>query len=327
MAEPVLQQARWQKLRLASAAVPAGRWAVGVSGGADSVALLRLLAERTDLQLHIVHLDHQTRGEESTGDAQFVHDLAQHLDLPVTIGLRSEIERTLAKIPANLPARFREARMELFKQVVITKELMGVILGHHADDQAETILHRLLRGAGAASLSAMSSRANIGGLRILRPLLAIRSGELREFLDEIAQPWREDSSNRSTRYLRNQLRMILTENAPLRESLLNLGKNCRHLRKWVAQNSPQLGERFPVEALALLPPPLARRSAGRWLAEQGSPIQQLSSVVCDRLILMATDAASPPRQHFPGALLVRRRQGIIFADRPDDTVNNPSKTP
>jgi tRNA(Ile)-lysidine synthetase-like protein len=323
MPESMLQQARWQPLQLAASTVPPGRWAVGVSGGADSVALLLLLAQRKDLSLHVVHLDHQTRGEESTADTRFVQDLAKHLELPATIALRSEIERSLAKIPTNLSARFRAARLELFNQTVAANQLIGVVLGHHADDQAETILHRLIRGAGPASLAAMSPRATVAGLRILRPLLAIRSADLREFLDEIAQPWREDSSNRSTKYLRNQLRIILTENPGLAQSLLHLGNTCRHLKKWLTLTAPHLDESFPVAILASLPPPLARHSAGQWLAERGSPIDQLNSMVCDRLIAMAADAATPSRRHFPGKLLVRRRQGLIFVDSPKNSAIAP----
>jgi tRNA(Ile)-lysidine synthase len=323
MIESLLQQARWQSLRLAAETIPPGRWAVGVSGGADSVALLRLLFPRKELVLHIAHLDHQTRGEESTGDARFIQELATQLQLPVTIALREKIELSMAKIPANPSARFRAARLELFRQVVAANQLNGVILAHHADDQAETILHRLIRGGGPASLSAMSPRVTIGGLRILRPLLTIHSSDLREFLDEIAQPWREDSSNLSTKYLRNELRMILAENPALSQSLLNLGNASRQLQKWLNHSAPRLDERFAVAVLASLPLPVARRSAARWLAERGSPVAQLNSPVCDRLIEMARDAASPARQDFPGGLPVRRRRGVIFADRRPDPIGTP----
>jgi tRNA(Ile)-lysidine synthetase-like protein len=302
-------------LKSAVATVPAGAWAIGVSGGADSVACLRLLRDRPDLSLHVVHLDHETRGAENVGDARFVQDLAQHLDVPITTARRSEIERNITKLPSNLSARFRAARMELFKQVVAAHKLNGVILAHHADDQAETILQRLIRGSPATALAGMSSRANVAGLRILRPLLNVHSGELREYLDEISQPWREDSSNISPKYLRNQLRLILVNDVPLRDSLLELGKSCGELKTWLAAATPKLSEQFLVEDLAL-PSPIAGRAAGRWLVKRGSPIDQITSTVCDRLIVMAADAASPARQHFPGGLLVRRRKGTIFVDGP-----------
>src|SRR4051812_40340078 len=93
----------------AAMTVPAGAWAVAVSSGADSVALLELLRHRPELSLHVVHLDHETRAGESAADAQFVRDLAARWDLPITTAVRSEIERDLQRFPANLSARFRAA--------------------------------------------------------------------------------------------------------------------------------------------------------------------------------------------------------------------------
>src|SRR5687768_5961056 len=85
----------------AAATVPPGRWAVGVSGGADSVALLLLLRDRPDLALHVVHLDHETRGGASADDAGFVEDLAARLRVPCTVARRSEVETDMARLPAN----------------------------------------------------------------------------------------------------------------------------------------------------------------------------------------------------------------------------------
>src|SRR6476620_3797342 len=97
------------------ARVPSGAWAVGVSGGADSVALLSLLRTRTDLALHVAHLDHETRGPDSTGDAHFVAQLAERWGLPCTIARRSELEPAMTDLPENPSARYRAVRLELFK--------------------------------------------------------------------------------------------------------------------------------------------------------------------------------------------------------------------
>src|SRR6185503_7542160 len=87
-------------LKAAVAIVPPGAWAVGVSGGADSVALLFLLAARHELELHAVHLDHQTRGQESTGDARFVAELCARLQIQYTVSQRSDIEAQAKQLPA-----------------------------------------------------------------------------------------------------------------------------------------------------------------------------------------------------------------------------------
>jgi len=302
------------------APVPAGRWAVGVSGGADSVALLLILHHRAraatnELALHVVHLDHETRGAASTGDADFVRELAGKLGLPCTVARRSEIEPAMGELPANPSARYRAARLALFRRTCDRHALDGVVLAHHADDQAETVLHRLLRGSAAAGLAGMAQRSNIAGLTILRPLLGAHRAQLRTFLRDRAQSWREDQSNSSDDYFRNRLRRLLAAHPELTNGLLDLAAACRGLRDYTRRHAPVLPHEFTPGAVRDLPPLLARESLRRWLESQGSPPDQLSRAVVDRLLLMASDAATPPRSHFPGPLLVRRKSGRIFVDR------------
>lgn len=298
----------------AIATVPPGRWAVGVSGGADSVALLALLRTRPDLSLHVAHLDHQTRGAASTADARFVAELAARFSLPCTIRRRDEIEPRLTNLPTNRSAKYRAIRHELFREIMSLNSLQGVLLAHHADDQAETVLHRLIRGSAPTGLAGMSPRASIGGLIVLRPLLDVRRDELRTYLNRIGQQWREDASNQSNQYLRNRLRKWLRDEPGLHDTLLTVAQRCRALRDWARRGAPQLPESFACKQLADLPEPLAHESSRRWLIARGAPPAQLSEAVLDRLIEMAADAASPPRQYFPGRLLVRRRSGTLFVD-------------
>jgi len=300
-----------QVLRDSVAAVPPGRWAVGVSGGADSVALLLVLKDRPDLSLHIAHMDHQTRQGESAADARFVAELAATLKLPCAIALRSGIEATLPNLAKNHSSRFRNARFEFFRQLVEKQDLQGILLAHHADDQAETVLMRLLRGAGPTGLGGIRLKSKVRGLKIMRPLLGVDSRDLREFLRSANQPWREDSSNQSDQYQRNVLRKWLKVRPDVRRSLLDLQARSRVLRSWLEGNAPVLADAFPATVLANLPLPIARHSACRWLMKQGAPANGLNDKTVDRLIEMASDAASPPRMDFPGQLGVRRRQGNI----------------
>ncbi len=249
-----------------------GAWGVAVSGGADSVALLLLLARRADLSLHVIHLDHQLRGEASAGDARFVRELAGSMRLPCTIARREELEGTLRDPPANPSARWRAMRMELFSRVINRENLLGVALGHHEDDQAETIFMRLLRGKGptsAGAVAGMSAVSRFGGLTMIRPLLPVRREALREFLAGVGQSWREDQSNQSDRYLRNRVRRFLGERPALHEPILELGRACGNYAKWVRKNAPELDERFYCRALARLPGVLGRESARRWLVGAG----------------------------------------------------------
>jgi len=300
-------------LQDAIARVPPGRWAVGVSGGADSVALLLLLRDRPDLRLVVAHLDHETRGQASTGDAAFVRELAEKLELPVEIARRSDIEPYFINPPTNPSALYRACRIELFHRVVADHQLQGVILAHHADDQAETVLHRLLRGAPATGLAGMADRVTLGSLLVLRPLLAVRRDRLRAFLLAREQTHREDASNASDDYLRNRLRKTLSDQPAVVVALLALAADCGALRAWSTRVGPKLEDRFRIDQLADLPDVVARECAKQWLGGQGAPAGELSSAVLDRLLLMCRDASTPARQQYPGGLTVARRRGVVEA--------------
>jgi tRNA(Ile)-lysidine synthetase-like protein len=294
----------------------AGAWGVAVSGGADSVALLLLLSKRPALSLHVIHLDHQLRGEASAGDAKFAAELARKLGIPFTIALRQDLEHRVADLPANPSARWRALRIELFRLVVTREKLLGVALGHHADDQAETILMRLLRGKGpatAGALAGMSSISRLSGITVIRPLLNVRCQTLRDFLKASGQDWREDASNQSDRYARNRIRRFLSERQELHELVMDLGQACGDYARWVRDTSPRLEPIFFTRALARLPVVLGKQSARRWLIARGISADDTTPAMVSRLVQMAVDAARPPREQFAGGLLVRRRAGRIEA--------------
>lgn len=304
-------------LNHAISAIPPGAWAVGVSGGADSVALLMLLRERMDLRLQVAHLDHQTRGAESTADAAFVADLCKQSAIPCSVARRSEIEPLAHDLPANRSARFRALRFALFQTICKANDLQGVILAHHAGDQAETIFQRLLRGSGPAGLCGMRSRTRVKGLSVQRPLLGVAPEDLREFLRSQNQSWREDASNASPAYQRNRVRAVLRGDPKLSESLLQTGEAMESLAAWTRSTAPALAAEFAVRDLEECPQALAQSAVRRWLTDQGVPRGELTPPVISRLIEMACDVATPPRQHFPGGILVARRKGrIVVMSRP-----------
>jgi len=292
--------------------LPEGQYAVGVSGGADSVALLRLVRElRPDVGVHVVHLNHELRGQESDGDECFVRQLAQKLGMPATIARLSEIEPMLQRRPVNQSALYRAARFEMFRKVVKENGLHGVLLAHQADDQAETVLHRLLRGSGAAGLVGMASQSRQGMLAVFRPLLGHGREGLRAYLKSIGQDWREDSSNQSGKYLRNRLRDVLNERPAVSDALVEMAGAMRNLRRWVTENAPILALRFAAVELEGWPVILSIEAARKWLIARGAPAGELRPAVLERFVEFATDAAAGMRQEFPGKLRVRRKKGWI----------------
>jgi tRNA(Ile)-lysidine synthetase-like protein len=310
----------------AIAEVPAGAYAVGVSGGGDSVALLHLLhhRRRQDVSLHVVHLDHEMRGAESAGDAEFVRALAARWGMPCTVARLSEVEQGVATIPENKSARFRAARHRLFGEVVAAKGLRAVLLAHHGDDQAETVMHRLLRGTHAPYLKGMSKEASVGGVLILRPLLGASRQAVRAYLTATGQTWREDASNASEQYLRNRLRRVIERCPGLRDSLLHNDDVMRILRDWVRAAAPRLDDRFAVRVLQGQPAIVAAEAVRRWLVGQGVPRDYILPSTVARVIDLAIDAASPSRLSLPAGYGLKRTRGRVRLLPPSDRTIGPA---
>jgi tRNA(Ile)-lysidine synthase len=173
---------------------------------------------------------------------------------------------------------------------------------------------RLIRGSSPSGLVGMAPETHLGTLRILRPLLAVESEQLRQYLRDQNQSWREDASNASPDYLRNLLRPMIRRDPMLRAALIHLAHTCRQYKDWLTRTAPDLPADFRVTAVQDLPPAIARESARKWLTAAGSPPGKLSEAVLERLVQMANDAAAPAHQEFPGRLRVSRRGGRMVAE-------------
>jgi len=300
-----------QRLQKAVDAVPAGRWAVGVSGGADSTALLRLLVTRDDLQLTVAHLNHQTRGEASDGDEKFVRVLAASLQIPFVAEKLSALGDELQNAPANPSAKYRQARFLFFSRVIEQHGCRGVLLAHHAGDVDETVFQRLMRGSGYTGLTGIAAELTVQNVLVLRPLLRIEPILLRDYLRSISQTWRTDASNDSNEYGRNRVRSLLACHPSLRSALDEVRRSCLELHQWVQGVSPCFPQRFAAKQLASLPSLFSREAAKRWLIDIGCPADLMEPPVIERLIQMASDACTPSRQVFPGKIVVVRKSGWI----------------
>jgi tRNA(Ile)-lysidine synthase len=188
---------------------------IAVSGGPDSVALLRILAllqARGRLhRLVVVHLNHQLRGQESDLDETFVRDLVARLSRDAT---RLSFESRCLDVRAlaeqhgeNLESCGRRLRYDFFTQIARDIGAQWVATGHTADDQAETVLHRLLRGSGLLGLCGIPVRRELGGgIEVVRPLLSVRRREVLAYLEAESQAFRVDSSNVDLTFTRNRIR-------------------------------------------------------------------------------------------------------------------------
>jgi tRNA(Ile)-lysidine synthase len=201
---------------------PGERVGVAVSGGADSVALLRALAELAP-ELGVVplvlHLNHQLRAADSEADQSFVAALAAQLSLEAAIE-SCDVTALAALHRLSLEAAGRRARYQFFQRAAAAHRLDCVATAHTRDDQAETVLLRLLRGAGSSGLSGIHRVCKLSSLcgcdgepapsaRLIRPLLATSRPQVEEYLLDLGQPFRHDASNLSPRFLRNRIRAEL----------------------------------------------------------------------------------------------------------------------
>ena len=233
---------------------PGDRLCAAVSGGADSVAMLLLLHQANTLQrnglgigLSAAHVHHGIRGDESDRDADFVRDLCFRLQVPLHFH-RVDVPARLASTraagdPETLEEAARRCRYDFFHKLILAGEANIITTAHTLDDQAETVLMKLLRGAWTEGLAGIfpavevsSGRPTLAGPtfagRIVRPLLAARRAELRDFLELRQQPWREDTSNQDEAHTRNRLRhtvlpMLRLENPAIDRTLAQLATLAR----------------------------------------------------------------------------------------------------
>ena len=218
-----LRKRRWLR--------PGDRLGVAVSGGADSVALLRALLElrgELGIVLSVVHFNHTLRGDESEADHAFVKDLAKEHGLELHHA-HGDVARRAEEHSLSTEAAAREARYEFFWLLIESNRLDKIATAHTLDDQAETVLLRLIRGTGTRGLggihpqltgqsfSGTSGQTSRG--TILRPFLHTRRRDIESYLASLGQPWREDSSNRDLHHTRNRVRKSLI---PLLEKDFNL---------------------------------------------------------------------------------------------------------
>ena len=266
------------------------------SGGADSVALLfglHLLKEKLGFQLSAVHFNHGLRGEESDRDEAFVQSLCQQFDIPLFIG-----RGMVTPGEKGLEAAAREARYGYFAT------LDGLIAtAHTADDNAETVLLHLIRGAGLKGLGGITPKRD----HLIRPMLTVTRREVLTFLEEYHLRYVTDSSNKTDAFLRNRLRhhvmpLLRQENPRLAE---NLSQMAMQLRRDEEVLEALAGESLPaVSLLREMPQPVRRRALERFLKENGIREPERRHIMLTEELVFSANPSS--RADLPGGVTVSR---------------------
>ncbi len=301
---------------------PKQRYLLGISGGRDSVALLELLLDAGFRNLVLCHLNHQLRGEDSEADSRFVQDLAQNLGLAAKVANR-EVLSLARQAGSGVEAAARRARLEFFAECAREFGTSVIFLAHHADDQAETTLINLIRGAGSTGLAAMEPVSTIGvgnlDLTLIRPLLNLERVEI-----PAPASFREDASNASDAFLRNRIRHRLipeierVTGRPLKPGLRRtaeiLREEDRFLEALMAEKFDACQDRLPVPALRELPVALQRRAIRAWLMHLS--VAEVGFAEIEAVRGLVEPGASAAKVNLPAGLHVRRREKVLFLEGP-----------
>ena len=271
-ARPALLTQLVRTVRQRQLFVPGQHLLVAVSGGPDSVALLSLLqrlARSWTLTLTVVHCNYGLRGAESDGDEAFVRAFCQELNLPLTV-YRPRLVKQRKR--SSLQAAARAARYDLMHQLAHEVGAHRIVVGHTANDQAETVLMWMMRGAGMSGLAGMSYARADG---VIRPLLEVTREEVVEYLDQEGLAYRRDSSNEKPFYHRNRIRKevlpVILRVAPaairvlqrqadlLREDEQYLEQTTNNLVRVLVTHDARAVQRVNCQAFIDLPVALQRR--------------------------------------------------------------------
>ena len=276
---------------------PGTRLAVGLSGGADSVALLRSLAARASeagLVLHAAHLHHGLRGAEADEDLEFCRELAASLGVPfheaqVDTQAEAQARPKDGKAAETIEEAARRLRYGWFRRLMATGEVDAVATAHTLDDQAETVLARFLRGAWTEGLAGIHPVIEFPEGRILRPLLGTGRAEVEAYLHKLGQDWREDSSNRHLTYTRNRIRhqllpLLETWNPRLRKHLARMAVLARDEEAWWDE---ELRRRAPEIVMSGRPVRGGGRAAGPGVAIDAGRLAELAPALQRRMLRRA----------------------------------------
>jgi tRNA(Ile)-lysidine synthase len=319
---------------------PGQRILVAVSGGPDSVALLYLLydlREEFELTIEVAHLQHGIRGEEAIEDARFVARLAERLGLICHLKEIDLPQLKIASRKTSLEEIGRFERYKFFGETAELRRLDAVATAHTADDQAETIVMRLFRGAGRTGLRGIAPmrQLTVGGDRrcanvlLIRPLLNALRREVMDFLEQRKLPYRTDSSNRDLFFLRNWIRLKLMPQvserfgaklpARLCAQAQVLGDEENYLADLTRQQLENVsdGHKLSRKLFLNLNKALQRRVIRLWLEQRRGHLRAIDFDHVESALSLIAAGAPQGRLALPGGWQLAREYETISFDRPN----------
>lgn len=338
-----------QELRSRRLLAPDDQVVVGVSSGPDSMALLHLLlrlnefddpanrSHRWNLKLHIAHLNHKLRGDESEADAAFVQAAADSYSLPCSIETR-DVAKLAEGGSGGLEEVARRERYAFFERVCLQTGARVVAVGHHADDHAETILQRIVRGTGLRGLAGIPQSRPISPdaeVRLIRPLLRVPCASLRAYLADEGVAFREDSTNTALEPMRNRIRHVILPqieesiNPQVRDALIRLGEQAQWVQEYLGETVQRTFESLIIshtdQELVLNVDALGRKSrivqtelVRLGYRSFGLGEQDLSFTHLSAALDLIADRASGKQLQFPQGMTLEKRYHRLAFSLPSD---------
>ena len=297
-----------------------GCYLVGVSGGRDSVVLLHWLSANGYRKLIVCHLEHALRGSAGKADARFVAQLAKACGLQFESGA-ADIRSIALKSKQSIETAARNERLAFFAKVARRYRCLTIFLGHHADDQVETFLMRLFRGAGGKGLASMQERSTHGPLEIVRPLLRIWRSEIDGYVAKHRLKFREDASNSEMVAQRNRIRhrvIPYLEKQFGRQILTSIWRAAMIAAEedafFETLFPPELSDVLPLSAKPLRDMPVAvqRRFLHQWL--RARKVADVGFELVERVRQLLDSANRVAKTNLPKDRHVRRRGGQVFLE-------------
>ena len=295
------------------------RYLIGVSGGRDSVVLLHWLLARGYRKLIVCHFEHGLRGRAGKADARFVERLAARHELSFELG-SANVATLAARRKQSIETAARHERLAFFQKVARRRRCLAIFLAHHADDQVETFLLNLFRGAGGRGLGGMRPSSNFGSLQIVRPLLGVWRSQIDSYVQSHGLEFRDDPTNEKLEARRNRIRHKIV---PWLEKQFgrNIRKTIWRTASLRAEEEAYLESQVPmglttetelsVKKVGALPVALQRRTIHRWLAQEGIVDLAFDDIENVRMLFAG---GSPAKINLPRDRHARRRAGKIFLE-------------
>ena len=295
------------------------RYLIGLSGGRDSVVLLHWLLGRGYRRLIACHFEHGLRARAGKSDARFVARLAQKHGLQFELGAADVAALARAR-KQSIETTARQERLAFFERVGRRRRCLTLFLAHQADDQVETFLLNLFRGAGGRGLGAMRPRSTHGSLAIVRPLLAVWRAEIDNYVAQHRLQFREDATNEELQARRNRVRHRIIPwlekefGRKIRSTIWRAAAILAEEEDLLESMTPSRltkSEELPLKALRQLAPALQRRVVRQWLAQHD--VSDLGFAAIEKVRGLLAGGA-PARVNLSRDRHARRRSGQIFLE-------------